>query len=393
MKLTSMKLLMLAALVAGGLAAPGTASAQIWAELEREVERGIRARTFPGAVVVVGRRDTILHARGYGRVSWARGAVTPSPDSTLWDLASLTKVVATAGVAIRFVDRGVLDLDAPVARYLSSFSGGRRDQVTVRMLLDHTSGLRPWAPLFREHRTREEAIGGVLAEAPRVTPGVASLYSDLNAILLGLVLERVGGAPLHLLATTEVFVPLGLSDLMFEVPSGDRVRTAPSRLLADRTVVAGVVNDDNARRLGGAAGHAGLFGSGLALARFAQAWLAEGAPRGARWVGDSTIRRFLARSTPTGRRTLGWDTPDTTRPNTSYGALRTPTVVGHTGWTGTSLWLDPKADLFVVLLTNRSISPRGNRTLDDILEVRAAVSDAARRAMAAVCAAEQPLGC
>lgn len=375
------------------LAAPRAAGAQNWTELEREVEQAIRQRVFPGAVVVVGRSDTILHARGYGRVSWATGAARPSPDSTLWDLASLTKVLATASVAMRFADRGTLDLEAPVARYLPAFSGGRRDRVTVRMLLDHTSGLRPWAPLWREHSTREAAIASVLGEAPRVTPGVASLYSDLNAILLGLVLEQVGQAGLDSLAWREVFQPLGIKDLRFGVAAADRSRTAPSRLEAGGRVTAGIVNDDNARRLGGVAGHAGLFGSALAVARFAQAWLVTGVADDQRWVSDSMMRRFLTRSTPSGTRTLGWDTPDPSRETTSFGSLRSSTVVGHTGWTGTSLWIDPGADLFVVLLTNRTISPRGNRTLGDIVTIRAAVSDAARRGLAATCTAAVQVGC
>jgi CubicO group peptidase (beta-lactamase class C family) len=361
---------------------------QGWAEVDRAVGQALRRRVFPGAVVLVGRRDTVLFARGYGHLAWGAQSARPSPDSTLWDLASLTKIVATASLAMVYVDRGTLDLGAPVSRYLPPFVGQGRELITVRHLLDHTSGLRSWAPLWRESSTREEAVRLLLSERPRNKPGRAPLYSDLNAMLLGLVLERVGGASLDNLAQQEVFGPLGLSSLRFGVRPEDRRRTAPSRL-EGRRPVAGTVNDDNARRLGGVAGHAGLFGTGRDLARFAQAWLAEGVVQGGPWVRAETVRQFMRRSPGAGTRTLGWDTPDTLAAGTPslFGGAGHPGVVGHSGWTGTSMWLDPLNDLFVVILANRAVSPRGTRTLEEMRLVRAEVSEAARRAVGAGCLA------
>lgn len=362
-----------------------------WTALDSTIHRAIADRVFPGAVVVVGRRDTLLFARGYGRVSWERDARRPDPDSTLWDLASLTKVVATAAVAAVYVDRGPLDLDLPVRRYLPAFRGGERDWVTVRMLLDHTSGLRAWAPLWREATTREGAVARLLAETPRQAPGHAVLYSDLNALLLGLVLERVGGARLDSLAAREVFRPLGLRDMRFGVGPRDRARTAPSRLEGGRPLT-GYVNDDNARRLNGVAGHAGLFGTAVELARFAQIWLGAPTPSGTPWISSETTARFLTRTPLDGGRPLGWDVPDTTAVS-MFGALAHPFSFGHTGWTGTSLWIDPRNDLFVVFLSNRSISPRGTRSLREIRLVRSEVADAARRATGTVCLAIVSVAC
>lgn len=366
------------------------AAAQQWASVDRAVQQGIQKRTYPGAVVVVGRGDTVLYARGYGRTTWSTRSPRPDPAATLWDLASLTKVVATASSAMVLVDRGDLDLDSPVDRYLPEFIGPGKDMVTVRMLLDHTSGLRPWAPLYRE-ADRDAALAVLFGEPLQRPPGQSARYSDLNAILLGLAVERAAGEPLDGLAAQQVFGPLGMASTHFGVSSADRRQAAPSRL-AGRTPVAGIVNDDNARRLGGVAGHAGVFSTGRDLARFAQAWLRAAKDGTASWVSPQTVRLFTERSPASGTRALGWDTPDTST-TSSFGSLANPGVLGHTGWTGTSLWIDPGQDLFVVLLTNRTLSPRGNRSLHDIKLVRAALSDAVRRVAGPVCLTQRGTPC
>jgi CubicO group peptidase (beta-lactamase class C family) len=377
-------------LIAYALAWGQPAAAQQWAGVDQAVLQGIQKRTYPGAVVVVGRSDTVLYARGYGHTTWSSRSVRPEPASTLWDLASLTKVVATASSAMTLVDQGDLDLDSPVDRYLPEFVGPGKDMVTVRMLLDHTSGLRPWAPLYRQ-ADRDAALAVLFGEPLQRAPGQSARYSDLNAILLGLVVERAAGEPLDVLSAQRVFGPLGMTSTHFRVAPSDRPQTAPSRL-AGRTPVAGVVNDDNARRLGGVAGHAGVFSTGQDLARFAQAWLRATMTGTATWVSPETVRLFTERSPRSGTRALGWDTPDTST-TSSFGSLTNPSVLGHTGWTGTSLWLDPKQDLFVVLLTNRTLSPRGNRSLHDIKLVRSALSDAVRRAAGPACLAQRGTPC
>ena len=377
-------------LIAYALAWGQPAAAQQWASVDQAVLQGIQKRTYPGAVVVVGRSDTVLYARGYGHTAWSSRSGRPEPASTLWDLASLTKVVATASSAMILVDQGDLDLDSPVDRYLPEFVGPGKDMVTVRMLLDHTSGLRPWAPLYRQ-ADRDAALAVLFGEPLQRAPGQSARYSDLNAILLGLVVERAGGEPLDVLSAQRVFGPLGMTSTHFKVSPSDRPQTAPSRL-AGRTPVAGVVNDDNARRLGGVAGHAGVFSTGQDLARFAQAWLRATITGTATWVSPETVRLFTERSPKSGTRALGWDTPDTST-TSSFGSLANPAVLGHTGWTGTSLWLDPKQDLFVVLLTNRTLSPRGNRSLRDIKLVRSALSDAVRRAAGPACLAQRGTPC
>ena len=379
------------ALLLAGLTSGRLLEAQSWSAVEAAIQRGIRQRVYPGAVVVVGRRDTILYARGFGHLSWSGRSARPDPGSTLWDLASLTKVVATMSTAMVLVDRGLLDLATPVGRYLPPFGGGPdRDAVTVRMLLDHTSGLPPYAPLYRQ-ATREDALAVLATEPLERAPGLSARYSDLNAILLGLVIEEVTGESLDLAAARLVFGPLGMGHTRFGVAPGDVRKTAPSRV--DRgAAVAGVANDENAVRLGGIAGHAGLFATGRDLGRFAQGWLARGEEPGARWVSEATLQQFLERSPQSGTRALGWDTPDTAAVS-MFGTMTHDGMVGHTGWTGTSLWIDPVQDLFVVFLTNRSLNQHVRRSLHEIRLVRSEVADAARRVAQGECLALGGTGC
>jgi CubicO group peptidase (beta-lactamase class C family) len=343
---------------------------------------GIHRGAYPGAALVIGRRDTILLAKGYGHLTWSPRSASADPDSTLWDLASLTKVVATTTALMLLVERGRVDLDAPVRRYLPEFAAAG---VTVRHLLTHTSGLRGTLPLYRDARDSADALRIVFAEAPLTSPGTRMVYSDLNAILLGEIVRRAGwGGPLDVFATHEIFVPLGLRQMMFRPARRLVPRIAPTGVWRGHPV-AGVVNDQNAAKLGGVAGHAGLFSTAADLARFAQFMLGEGALRGGpRLVRAETVRAFTAAAVKARRgasaRTLGWEAVPTGEDVSSAGTLFGPRSYGHTGWTGTSLWIDPDRGVFVVLLTNRAYAPRARRSFTVLKQVRGRVADAAARA-------------
>jgi CubicO group peptidase (beta-lactamase class C family) len=357
-----------------------------FSRVDAAVNEGIRRGVYPGAVVVIGTSDRILYAQRYGRFTWNAASMRPRSDSTLWDLASLTKVIGTTGAVLRLVDRGAMHLDAPVRRYLPAFSGGARDRVTIRMLLNHTSGLRPYLPLYRTATSRAMAIAQVLADTLIRAPGDTAVYSDLNAILLGLAIEGATGAPLDSVVRQEVLEPLEMRQTMFRPRPSLWKRTAPSGTF-NRVPVAGTANDRNAVTLGGIAGHAGLFGTGRDLARYAQAWLAEGElGEGRRWVRAETLREFLVATDNSGARLLGWDSPDPLREETSvFGSLLSSRAYGHTGWTGTEMWIDPARDLFVVFLTNRSFDPRSRNSLVALRDVRARVSDAAAELVPVQC--------
>ena len=380
-------------LVAVAVVAASPAWAQSFDEVDRLVEQGVQRGLYPGAVVVIGRRDSLLYARGYGHFTWQSGSPVPSPDSTFWDIASITKVVGTTSAVMRLVDTGRLDLDAPVRRYLPRFAGGLRDQVTVRMLLDHTSGLRSYAPLFKQARTREGAIELLYTERPNRRPGDLAVYSDLNAIFLGLIVESVSQLPLDRFVTREVFEPLGLEHMTYHPGPTLRRETMPSALWRGHPIQ-GQVNDPNAAVLGGAAGHAGIFATGMDLARYAQVWLRDGVGPNGQWVRPSTIKRFLTRGVNSGPRLLGWDTPELNNHEPSlYGTLISDAAYGHTGFTGTEIWIDPTRDLFLVFLTNRTFDPRARDAHRGLRSLRTELSDAAIRLVPHTCQQELVAHC
>jgi len=345
------------------------------------VLEGIRSLVYPGAALVIGTRDSILFAKAYGRFTWSPRSAAVSVDSTLWDLASLTKVVATTPALMLLVERGKVDLDAPVARYLPEFNATGTAVITVRHLLTHTSGLRGTLPL-REAPDSGAALRMVLTTTPMAAPGARMVYSDLNAILLGEIVGRVSGLPLDEFVAREVYAPLGFNEqVMFRPARRLERRIAPTGIWRGHAI-AGVVNDPHAAKLGGVAGHAGVFATAMGVARFAQFMLRDGAPL----LKPETVHSFTAIAVParrgTSARTLGWEALPTGEEVSSAGRLLGPRTYGHTGWTGTSLWIDPDRGLFVLLLTNRAYAQAGGArgTFTVLKEVRGRVANAAARA-------------
>jgi CubicO group peptidase (beta-lactamase class C family) len=375
------------------LSAVTPALAQSFSEIDATVHEGIEQGIYPGAVVVIGRRDSLLYARGYGHFTWNPASQVPTPDSTFWDIASITKVVGTASAVMRLIEAGRLRLDDPVRRYLPRFSGGLKDRVTVRMLLDHTSGLRSYAPLFKLARTRESAVALLYTERPNRRPGDLAVYSDLNAMLLGLIVESVSKTPLDRFVAREVFEPLEMSQTTYHPSVAIRRRTVPSALWRGQPVQ-GQVNDPNAAILGGAAGHAGIFSTGLDLARYAQTWLREGAGPNGQWVSPSTLKTFLTRGANSGPRLLGWDTPELNKDEPSlFGTLISDAAYGHTGFTGTEMWIDPTRDLFIFFITNRTFAPKMRDSAHRLRFIRTELSDAAIRLVPHACQQELVAQC
>lgn len=344
------------------------------AELDRAVIDGIRAGVYPGAVVVVGRHDTILLARGYGYFTWSARSQVPDPDSSLFDLASLTKVVATTPAVMKLLEAGKLELDRPVRDYLPDFAGTGKDAVTVRHLLSHTSGLRDWLDLSKETGDAFAARRRVMEEPLLRAPGSRVEYSDFNGMLLGWIVEAVSGLPLDRFAEDSVFVPLGMRDSRFRPARSLWRHTVPNGVWRG-TPVAGSVHDQNAARLGGVAGHAGLFSTGMDLARYARVLLSRGRNAACTQVfRPGTVALFTRRAVE--YRALGWELRDTVTAG-SAGVRLSPSAFGHTGFTGTSMWIDPAQDLFVIILTNRVYAPRVGRSMTRIREIRGQVADAA----------------
>lgn len=364
------------------------ASAQVVTEvIDSIIEAGIDDRVYPAAVVLIGRADTVLYSQGYGNYSWRGDSRRPDPEWSLWDIASLSKVVATASAVAVLVDGGRLDLDTPVGQFLPDFRGVAKDKVTVRMLLDHTSGLPAWVPLRSDPQSIAGSLGTLYDTDLRRDPGEVAVYSDLNAILAALVVEQVSGDSLARFTEASVFGPTGMNGTFWRPTAADRLRAVPSERQGDGTPRMGRVHDPNARLLGGVAGHAGVFATGVDLARFTQQWMNGITGADSSWISSATLRQFLERSDASGTRALGWDTPRLEVEDggpSLYGYCTTENTYGHTGFTGTMIWFDVEQDLFVVLLTNRSYQPvRGS--FDAIREVRALVSDQARRMVGVPC--------
>jgi CubicO group peptidase (beta-lactamase class C family) len=340
------------------------------------LEAGVRDSVFPGAIAIIGTHEGVLLERAAGHLDWAS---SPAPnDSTLWDLASLTKVIGLTTAVMQLTERGLIDLDAPVARYIPEFSGGGKDQVTIRHLLTHSGGVRWWRPLYQEAPTPDSILALVIATPLDTVPGVRMVYSDLGAILLGQIVVRVAGHPFDQYLETRVFGPLEMRDTRFRPPRTLWDRVAPTEVdtAYRKRHVRGEVHDENAFALGGVSAHAGLFSTARDLARFARMMLGGGTLDGATIVAPETIAAFArVQSAALSHRALGWETPNG---RNSAGHLLSPSAYGHTGFTGTSLWIDPVNDVFILLLTNR-VNPTRERT--GIAGVRVALADAVMSAL------------
>ena len=352
-------------------------SAARLAKIDHVVMRGIQAGGYPGAAVVVGRRGAAVWRRGFGRLDWNDESESVSSTASIYDLASLTKVVGTTTALMILYDQGKVHLDDPVSKYIPEFSGGEKDLVTLRLLLEHRSGLPAGRDLWRIAHSPDEARQAVI-ETPLVYhPDQYYEYSDLGADLLGFVVEAASGQRLDQFLADHVWKPLGMDNTFFKPADSLRDRIAPTEVNPPRGYpLRGEVHDENAFALGGIAGHAGLFSTASDLAVFAQMMLNGGEYGGTRLVADSTVAMFTTRAART--RALGWDT---CAGDGSCGKYLSERAYGHTGFTGTSLWIDPDRDMFVILLTNRVHAARARRPAKVIADVRADLSDAAALAV------------
>jgi uncharacterized protein YbbC (DUF1343 family) len=360
-------------LLAQGMAqarADSALSTRLGAAISAVVQAQIDANQLPGAVVLVGDEDGVQFRQAYGQRALVPEA-EPMTADTVFDLASLTKVVATTTAVMQLVERGRLRLDEPVARYWPAFGSHGKDRITVAQLLAHTSGLRPDLDNTPGWSGLPAALQRVIAERPHSPPGQRMVYSDINFIVLGELVHRVSGQPLPEYAQRHIFRPLGMQDTRFLPPADWRGRIAPTESLGDGTLLRGTVHDPFARRMGGWAGHAGLFGTADDLARFAHAMLhvaagdaqvhrPQTAPaRAYPLLRADTLADMMRRHAPATQpdwRGLGWalDAPWAVQRE----SLPPLGLIGHTGYTGTGLWIDLYHRQYLIILSNR-VHPRG----------------------------------
>jgi uncharacterized protein YbbC (DUF1343 family) len=325
------------------------------ADIDTLVAAAIAEAKLPGCVVTIGRRDRILFRKTYGLrvVEPERVAMT---EDTVFDLASLTKPVATATSIMILADRHKLSLDDPAAKYVPEFGKHNKAGITLRHLLTHVSGLPAETTLDDYRYGRAEAIRRISALEPRAAPGVKFIYSDIGFIILEEVVARVSGRDLAKFSAESIFRPLGMTETTYLPPAELKRRAAPTEL-RDGAWIVGEVHDPRAFRLGGVSGNAGLFSTARDMSRYAQAILGEGELDGERILSKESVRAMLApHDVPGGIRALGWDVQ--TSFSVNRGDSMSRRAVGHGGFTGTVLWIDPASDLFVLFLSNR-VHPNG----------------------------------
>ena len=332
--------------------------------------------SFPGASIAVLHREALVALKAFGTFTSETGAPAVT-ESSIFDLASVTKVIATTTAAMILYERGMLDLEAPVSSILPEFAGAdlRRNAVTVRMLLAHSSGLPAYEKLFLKYHTSKELLEAALSVPLVAEPGIHAQYSDIGFIILSKLLERIADQPLDRFCQREIFGPLGMVRTTFNPPASWKpgiVPTADDRIFRNR-IIQGEVQDENASVLGGVAGHAGLFSTAQDLAIFANVMLHQGQPL----ILPATLSLFTRlETTPAGTsRALGWDTPS---PPSQAGRYFSPHSFGHLGYTGASLWIDAEKKIAIVLLTNRTWPDCSNQK---IKQVRPAFHDAVMEAM------------
>jgi len=337
------------------------------------INTAIADSAFPGAVLLVAQNGVILHEKAFGHVTYDADA-QPMQTNTIFDLASVTKVIATTTATMICIDRHLFSIDDKVTKYIPQFGAAGKENITIKNLLLHNSGLPPFKRFYLKYKTKEEVIKDIYNTPLDYKPGTKMVYSDLGIITLGKVIEKVTKQPLDQFCKKEIFLPLGMTETMFNPPKDLRARCAPTEndtYWRHRQLV-GEVHDEASSLLGGVAGHAGLFSTADDLAKLLQMLLQKGFYQGNQLINPKTVELFIKRNSSESTRALGWDTKYGEQ-YSSAGKYFSEQSYGHTGYTGTSVWTDPTRNLFVILLTNRVYPTRENTKL---IHLRPLIHDA-----------------
>jgi CubicO group peptidase (beta-lactamase class C family) len=358
-------------------------SIQDFSSVDKLIEDGIFERAFPSAVVVIGNSKQILYQNAYGRLTYDESSKLTTL-RTIYDLASVTKVIATTSAIMKLYDTGKIDLNSPVTAYIPEFSNNGKSDITVMNLLLHNSGLTAWTPFYQDPNmdSPEKVKIAVYSCTKEYETGTRTLYSDYNAFLLGEIVSRISGKSLDKFCKENIFIPLNMTDTDFLVPISEDYRIAPTEndTYWRNQLLVGYVHDEFAAILEGISGNAGLFSTGPDLYKFMQMMLNKGLYSDERSMSKGngfdtlfsplTAELFTSRATGLGylnTRALGWETkPEPTKYPPGCGYRFSSNCFGHTGYTGTSVWCDKEKDLIVIFLTNRIYPTRGNEEIRNI---------------------------
>ncbi|MEJ2193947.1 MAG: serine hydrolase [Ignavibacteriaceae bacterium] len=334
-------------------------------EVNKILLEAIENRAFPGTEVLVSKNNRIIYEMAFGHLTYDENSALVS-NETIYDIASLTKVIATTTCAMICYDRKLFNLDDPVAKYLPEFAVNKKENITIKNLLLHNSGLPAFRRYYDKYNSAEEVFNDIISLELDYKTGTKTVYSDLGIIILGKLIEVATGKKLDQFCEEEIFRPLQMNNTLFNPPDSLKYRIAPTEYdnYWRNRLVWGTVHDENASLLDGVAGHAGLFSTAEDISHLLQMLINGGIYKGNRIINSETIQLFTTRSSTNSTRALGWDTKS--KYGSSAGDLFDLSSFGHTGFTGTSIWVEPTRKLFVIFLTNRVYPTRNNKKLYEI---------------------------
>jgi len=342
------------------------------------IEKAIRDSAFPGAVMLIAQNGRVLHKKAFGHLIYDPLSA-PMQTNTIFDLASVTKVIATTTATMLCYDRGLFKLDDKVVKYLPKFGKQGKQNITIRNLLLHNSGFPPFKRFFLKYKTSSEVLADIYNTKLDYKTGLKMVYSDLGIITLGKIIEKVTKKTLDKFCADEIFLPLGMTETFFNPPKEFKDRCAPTEndTYWRHRLLIGEVHDEASSMLGGVSGHAGLFSTADDLSKLLQMLLQKGSYQGKQFIISSTVDMFIKKQSQQSSRGIGWDTKDGVG-FSSAGSLFSEFSYGHTGYTGTSVWTDPTKKLFVILLTNRVYPTRDNTKL---IRLRPVIHDAIMKSL------------
>jgi CubicO group peptidase (beta-lactamase class C family) len=341
-------------------------------QIENLISSAIADKVFPGSVLLIYKDDEIIYQSGFGYFTYD-SSFQKVDENTIYDIASLTKVIATTTAAMLCIDKNLFSLDDPVDKYVSEFSAVNKNNITIKNLLLHNSGLPAWKKYYHKNLSEKEIINDIYSTNLVYKPETNTLYSDLGMIILALVIESATNKNFDEFCNEEIFSPLKMNNTFFNPPDSIKYRVTPTEIddYWRNRLIWGEVHDETASLLNGVAGHAGLFSTAEDICKLLQMFLNGGKINNNRFIREETIILFTKRYSDKSSRALGWDTKSET--GSSAGNLFSPDSYGHTGFTGTSIWVDPTKNLFVVFLSNRVYPSRDNKK---IIEFRPKLHDA-----------------
>jgi len=336
-----------------------------FSEVDSVIYNGISAKAFPGAELLIWKDGKTICKNGYGRLTYAdtSSAVTTE---TIFDIASLTKVIATTTAAMLCYDRNLFKLDDPVARYLPDFGVNGKENVSIKNLLLHNSGLPAFKPYFKNNSNADDVIEDIFSSRLNFISGTKTVYSDLGMIVLAKVIEKISGQHFDEFCKKEIFLPLKMNSTLFNPPDSIKYKIAATEIddYWRNRLIRGEVHDETASLLNGVAGHAGLFSTAEDIKKLLVHLVKSDSADQQLFFKKETVKLFTSRYSNESTRALGWDTKS--EENSSAGKLFDITSFGHTGFTGTSIWIDPTRDLIVIFLTNRVYPTRKNNKLSKL---------------------------